>query len=108
MLEESIEKQLQPGAKVRVWERIKEGEKERQTPFEGIIITRKHGNEIGATFTVRTILQEVGVEKIYPIQSPNILRIEIISPQKKVRRSKLYYLRELSNKKVREKLKVSM
>lgn len=108
MLEESIVKQLQPGAKVRVWERIKEGEKERQTPFEGIIITRKHGNEIGATFTVRTILQEVGVEKIYPVQSPNILRIEIISPQKKVRRSKLYYLRELSNKKVREKLKVSM
>ena len=96
------------GDTIVVSQLIKEGEKERQTPFEGIIITRKHGNEIGATFTVRTILQEVGVEKIYPIQSPNILRIEIISPQKKVRRSKLYYLRELSNKKVREKLKVSM
>lgn len=108
MLEEAIVKQLQPGAKIRVWERIKEGDKERQSPFEGIIITRKHGNQPGATFTVRTILQEVGVEKIYPIQSPNILRIEIITPQKKVRRSKLYYLRDLSNKKVREKLKVSM
>jgi len=108
MLDEAIVKQLQPGAKVRVWERIKEGDKERQSPFEGIIIARKHGVQPGATFTVRTILQEVGVEKVYPIHSPNIAKIEVVVPQKKVRRSKLYYLRDLSNKKVREKLKVSM
>lgn len=108
MLEESTIQQLKPGAKVRVWERIKEGDKERQSPFEGIIVARKHGNEPGATFTVRTVLQEVGVEKIYPVRSPNILRIEVITPRKKVRRSKLYYLRSISGKKVREKLKVSM
>lgn len=108
MLEETIIKQLQPGAKVRVWEKIKEGDKERQSPFEGIVIARKHGTQPGATFTVRTILQEVGVEKVYPIASPNIAKIQVLIQQKKVRRSKLYYLRDLSNKKVREKLKVSM
>lgn len=108
MIEADILEKVQPGAKIRVWERIKEKDKERQSPFEGIVIARKHGNEAGGTFTVRGMLQEIGVEKVYPINTPIIAKIQIISPVKKVRRSKLYYLRNLSNKKVREKLKVSL
>ncbi|MEK7086640.1 MAG: 50S ribosomal protein L19 [Patescibacteria group bacterium] len=97
---------IKPGAKVRVWEKIKEKDKERQSAFEGIVLARKHGNESGATFTVRAILSEVGVEKIYPIHSPAIAKIEILSSPKKVHRSKLYYVRNLSSKQVREKLKI--
>ena len=104
LTDESISK-IKPGVKVKVWERIKEGDKERLTPFAGIVIARKHGSEIGATFTVRAVLQEVGVEKVYPIHSPIIAKIEILSSVKKVRRAKLYYLRKLSSKKVREKLR---
>ena len=108
MIDKDTLAKIKPGVKVRVWERIKEGEKERKSPFEGLIITRKHGNETGATFTVRTIIQEVGVEKTYPIHSPMIASVEILSLPKKVRRSKLYYIRKLSGKKVREKLGVSI
>lgn len=106
-MEAQIIEKIKPGAKIRVWERIKEGDKERQSAFEGIVLARKHGVESGATFTVRAILQEVGVEKVYPINSPNIAKIEIISAPKKVRRSKLYFLRDLSSKKVREKLRLT-
>ena len=108
MISEEITKQIKPGMKLRVWETIKEGEKERQSPFAGIVIARKHGNEKGATFTVRAILQDIGVEKIFPVHSPMIAKIEILSKPKKVRRSKLYYARKLSSKKVREKLGVSI
>ncbi len=108
MIDENTLKEIKPGAKIRVWERIKEGDKERQSPFEGIVIVRKHGNEAGGTFTVRAVRQDIGVEKIYPINTPIIKKVEIIAPAKKVRRSKLYFLRNLSNKKVREKLKISL
>lgn len=106
MISEEQMKKIRPGAKVKVWERIKEGEKERQSAFEGLVIARKHGAEPGATFTVRNILHEVGVEKVYPIHSPIISKIEIISSPKKVRRSKLYFVRNLSAKHTREKLGV--
>jgi len=96
---------IKPGAKVKVWERIKEGDKERETPFEGIVIARKHGNEPGATFTVRSTIQNIGVEKIYPINSPIIKRIELLDSPKRIKRAKLYYLRHLSPRKVREKLR---
>ncbi|MCP6720409.1 MAG: 50S ribosomal protein L19 [Patescibacteria group bacterium] len=104
-MEESILEQIKPGARVKVWEKIKEKGKERKSSFEGIVLARKHGKEAGATFTVRTVLQDVGVEKIYPIHSPNIAKIEIISSPKKIHRSKLYYLRGLSSKKIRDKLR---
>ena len=107
---------IKPGAKVKVWEKIpveggsasrgKEGDKERLSPFAGIVLARKHGKEAGATFTVRAILQGVGVEKIYPVHSPAIAKVEIISSPRKVHRAKLYYLRNLSSKKVKEKLAV--
>ena len=105
MISEEVNKKIKSGAKVRVWERIKEGDKERQGAFSGIVIARKHGNEPGATFTVRATLSDVGVEKIYPIHSPMIAKVDILSSPKKVHRSKLYYLREFSTKKTRERLK---
>lgn len=104
-MDKAISDKIKSGAKVRVWERIKEGDKERQSPFEGIVISRKHGNEPGASFTVRAILQEVGVEKVYPIHAPTIAKVEILSSPKKVHKSKLYYLRGFSSKKTRERLK---
>lgn len=105
MLTDELINKIKPGVKIKVWEKIKEGGKERLTPFAGIVMARKHGSEIGATFTVRAVLQEIGVEKVYPIHSPIIAKIEILSSVKKVRRAKLYYLRKLSSKKVREKLR---
>ncbi|MDP3725292.1 MAG: 50S ribosomal protein L19 [Nanoarchaeota archaeon] len=108
MLNEETIKQLTPGTKIKVWELIKEGEKTRRTPFEGIIIARKHGREAGATFTVRGIIQEVGVEKVYPLKTPLIEKIEILAKPKRVRRSKLYYIRNISGKRIREKLGVSL
>lgn len=105
MIPQDLQEKIKPGAKIRVWERIKEGDKERQSRFEGLVIARKHGSEAGATFTVRAILHEVGVEKIYPVFSPMIAKVEIVSSPKKVKRSKLYYLRSLSKKKVKEKIK---
>jgi large subunit ribosomal protein L19 len=105
MINEEILNQIRPGAKVRVKERIKEGEKERQSTFEGIVIARKHGKESGGTFTVRAILHEVGVEKVYPINSPIISKVEIITSPKKVKRSKLYFIRTLSATRIREKLR---
>ena len=104
-MDKDTSSKIKPGAKVRVWERIKEGDKERETPFEGTVIARKHGMEAGATFTVRSIIQNIGVEKVYPIHSPIIKRIEFLAVPKRIKRSKLYYLRELSPKKVREKLR---
>lgn len=105
-MEQEILKKIKAGAKVRVWEKIKERDKERESAFEGLVIARKHGREAGATFTVRAVLSEVGVEKVYPIHSPLIAKVEILSSPKKVHRSKLYYLRKLSSKQVKEKLKV--
>ncbi|KKU93901.1 MAG: 50S ribosomal protein L19 [Candidatus Jorgensenbacteria bacterium GW2011_GWA1_48_13] len=106
MIPTEVLEKIRPGARVRVWERIKEGDKERQSAFEGIVLARKHGDEAGATFTVRAILQEVGVEKVYPVHSPVIAKVEVISSPKKVSRAKLYFLRKLSPKRVAEKLKI--
>ncbi|MBI2591818.1 MAG: 50S ribosomal protein L19 [Candidatus Brennerbacteria bacterium] len=104
MIEVKILEKIKPGAKLRVFEKIKEGDKERVGSFEGLVISRKHGSESGATFTVRRVLAGVGVEKIYPINSPRITQVKIISAPKKVHRAKLYYVRNLSSKKLREKV----
>ena len=107
MLTKEITSQIKPGASIRVWEKIKEGDKERISKFQGIILARKHGKEIGATFTVRSIVGGIGVEKIYPYQSPLISKIEILTPVKKIHKSKLYFVRKLSKKKSREKIGVA-
>ncbi|PIR06025.1 50S ribosomal protein L19 [Candidatus Jorgensenbacteria bacterium CG03_land_8_20_14_0_80_38_39] len=103
-MDKEILNKIKPGARIKVWERIKEGGKERPSPFEGIVIARKHGNEPGATIMVRGIFQEIGVEKIYPIHSPLIAKIEILEQPKKIHRAKLYFLRKLSQKKIRQKI----
>lgn len=97
--------QIKPGMKVRVHERIKEGNKERIQVFEGIVLAVKHGKGITATMTVRTVTSGVGVEKIYPLHSPKIEKVEIVRASK-VRRAKLYFLRALSPKKIRRKLSI--
>ena len=96
--------EIQPGWTVKVFQKIKEGGKERVTPFEGLVIAKKHGREAGGTFTVRKIISGIGVEKIFPAYSPTIEKIEIIK-KAKVRRAKLYYLRSKSRKETRRKLK---
>jgi len=100
MISEEILKKIKPGAKVKVYEG--------KTPFAGLVIARKHGSEPGATFTVRTTLAGVGVEKVYPIHSPSIVKIEVVSSPKKVHRAKLYFVRKVSAAKIRQKLDVSM
>ncbi|MDI6717697.1 MAG: 50S ribosomal protein L19 [Patescibacteria group bacterium] len=95
---------IKSGHTVRVWEKIKEGEKERISKFQGIVLAVKHGKEIGAAFTVRSVIDGVGVEKIYPIYSPIISKIEFLAAPKKSRRAKIYYIRNLSKKKSREKI----
>lgn len=80
------------GDTVRVHLRVKEGSRERIQIFEGIVIAKKHGG-LDASFTVRRISYGIGVEKVFPVHSPSIEKIEIVS-HGKVRRAKLYYLRD--------------
>ena len=95
---------LKSGNTVKVWQKVKEKEKIRLQVFEGLIISHKHGFEPGATFTVRKIAEGVGVERIFPVFSPNIEKIEI-TKRAKVRRAKLYYVREKAAKQIRKKMK---
>ena len=81
------------GFTVKVHQRIKEGGKERVQIFEGLVIARKGGLGANATFTVRKIASGVGVERIYPLHSPNIVKLEVVKASD-VRKSKLYYVRE--------------
>lgn len=89
------------GDTVRVHYRIKEGEKERIQVFQGIVIGRR-GSGTGASFTVRKISSGIGVERVFPLYSPNIAKIDKIRTGK-VRRNKLYYLRDLTGKSARIK-----
>jgi large subunit ribosomal protein L19 len=92
-----------PGDTVKVHVKIKEGEKERLQAFQGVVISKRKG-ATSATFTVRKISYGIGVERIFPMHSPSIDRIEIIT-RGRVRRGKLYYLRNLKGKaaRIREK-----
>ncbi len=95
--------EFRPGDTLRVHVKIKEGDKERIQVFEGIVIRKRKGN-LGATFTVRKVSYGIGVERIFPLHSPNIEKIEVVK-RGKVRRSRLYYLRELRGKAARIKEK---
>jgi len=103
-IEERKKLDIRPGDTIRVWQRIKEGDKSRLQAFEGLIIARKHGREPGATFTVRKVSQGIGVERIFPLYSPSIEKIELIS-RSKVRRAKLYYVREKAAREMKKKMK---
>lgn len=92
------------GDTVRVHQRIKEGDKERIQVFEGVVI-RRRGAGTSETFTVRKVSYGVGVERVLPVQSPVVTKLEIKS-RGHVRRSRLYYLRELRGKKARLRSKV--
>jgi len=95
---------LRSGDTVRVWQKVKEKDKTRLQAFEGLVLARKHGSEAGATFTVRKVLDGVGVEKIFPLYSPMIDKIEIIR-RSKVRRAKLYFVREKATKEIRRQMR---
>ncbi len=94
------------GDQVRVWNKIQEGNKTRLQAFEGLVIARKHGTEPGASFTVRKVVDSVGVERIYPLYTPLIDKIEVVR-RSKVRRSKLYYIRDKATKEVRKAMQKS-
>ncbi len=100
------------GDTVAVWSKIQDekgpakngASKFRLQAFEGIVLARKHGREIGATFTVRKIASGIGVERIFPLYSPVIDKIEI-TKKSHARRSKLYYIRTKAVKDVRKKMR---
>jgi large subunit ribosomal protein L19 len=92
---------VEPGDTVRVHVRVKEGDKERIQIFEGVVINLRRGG-IRATFTVRKVSFGQGVERIFPMHSPNVQKIEVVRSAK-VRRAKLYFLRDLKGKAARMK-----
>jgi len=100
MINEAILLKIKAGAKVKVHEKA-------GGFFEGLVLARKHGEEAGGTFTVRARVAGVGVEKVYPINSPLINKVDVLSSPKKISRSKLYYLRGLPQRKIQAKLGIS-
>ena len=95
---------IRAGDSVRVWQKIQEKGKTRRQAFEGMVLARKHGTEAGATFTVRRVASGIGVEKVFPLYSPHIDQIEILR-RAKVRRAKLYYIRDKVARDVRRQMR---
>ena len=95
---------VEVGDTVRVQVRIKEGDKERLQAFEGTVIAKKHGG-VSETFTVRRVSYGVGVERVFPVHSPNVDSVAIVR-KGRVRRSKLYYLRDRVGKAAKVKSRI--
>lgn len=95
---------LRAGDSVKVWQKITEKGKTRLQAFDGLVLAVKHGTEPGATFTVRKVASGVGVEKIFPLYSPMIDKIEVLK-RSKVRRAKLYHIRDKAAKDVRRAMR---
>ncbi len=91
---------IKSGDTVRVWQKIEEKGKTRLQAFEGVVLATKHGSEPGATFTVRKVSLGVGVEKVFPLYSPMIDKIEILK-RARVRKSKLYFVRDKVTRELR-------
>lgn len=91
-LKTDVSEAIKVGNTIKIWVKIREGERERLQAFEGTVIARK-GSGVSETFTVRRVSYGVGVERVFPVHSPNVDKIELIRAGK-VRRSKLYYLRD--------------
>jgi large subunit ribosomal protein L19 len=92
-----------PGDTIKVFVKIREGEKERIQAFQGVVISKRKGTT-NATFTVRKVSYGIGVERVFPLHSPTIDRIEVVT-RGRVRRAKIYYLRKLRGKAARIKEK---
>jgi len=104
-IEERKKLDFKAGDTISVWSKIlDEKGKYRLQAFEGIVLGRKHGKEVGATFTVRRVASGVGVERIFPLYSPMIDKIEV-TKRSHARRSKLYYVRNKAIKDVRSKMR---
>jgi large subunit ribosomal protein L19 len=95
--------EISTGDTVRVSQKYKDKDKEKIQVFEGMVIAQKHNKEMGATITVRKIASGVGVEKIFPIHSPMIAKIEV-TKSRKVRRAKLYFMRTAKGKRAQLKI----
>lgn len=98
---------LRTGDTIKVHQKIQEKGKTRIQIFEGMILARKHGTEAGATLTVRKSANGYGVERIFPLYSPMIDKIELVK-RSKVRRAKLYYIRDKAVKEINKRLKMQM
>ncbi len=111
-IEERKNLDLRAGDTVRVWQKItdrvvekdKVKEKSRLQAFEGLVLARKHGKEAGGTFTVRRVVDGVGVERIFPLYTPTIDKIEILK-RAKVRRAKLYHIRDKATKEIKKAMR---
>jgi len=104
-VKERADQALHAGDTVRVWQKIQEDKgKVRLQAFEGIVISRKHGKEAGATFTVRKVVGGIGVERTFPLYSPMIDEIETVR-RSKVRRAKLYFIRRKAAKEIRHQMR---
>ena len=106
-MEERKNLDLKSGDTVRVHQKIKEKDKFRTQVFEGLVLAKKHGAEAGSTFTVRKVVDGIGVERIFPLYSPNIEKIEI-TRRSKVRRAKLYFVRRKAVKEMNKRMKMEM
>ena len=106
-IEERKAQDIRPGDVVRVHQKIQEKGKTRIQIFEGMVLARKHGKDAGATFTVRRVVNGYGVEKIYPLYSPLIDKVEIVR-RAEVRRAKLYYVRDKAQKELSKRMRSEM
>jgi large subunit ribosomal protein L19 len=94
--------EIRPGDTVKIYQKLKEGDKHKVQTFEGLVLAKKHGNGLSGMITVRRVALGVGVERIFPLHSPLVDKIEVIK-RGKVRKSKLYYMRSAKGKKARLK-----
>ena len=97
---------FKPGDTVNVHVRVIEGDKERIQQFQGVVIA-KRGTGLSASFNVRKVSNGVGVERIFPLHSPRLAKIEVVK-HGRVRRAKLYYLRQLASKQIRQKTSATL
>jgi large subunit ribosomal protein L19 len=96
---------IRPGMTLKVHQKISEGAKTRTQIFEGIVIARKHGKGVSSTITVRKVSNGIGVERIFPLHMPTVEKFEVVKASK-VRRAKLYYLRDKTARETRKKTKI--
>jgi len=104
VVKERTKLDLRAGDVVKVFQKIEEKGKTRLQVFDGLVLSVKHGKEAGGTFTVRKVASGVGVEKIFPIHSPFIDKIEVVK-RAKVRRSKLYHIRYQAAKEIKRQMR---